>query len=214
MKKILGVVLVSTLLWSCGSQFNHSRYGKYMWNRSSSKSIVEENEVVKNNSKPVEENRKNNGVILEEKSNSNELILANKKQKSNSVNTQSTVKKQSNVAVKTTHSKSELNSFSKIDKKDIPFAKTIQKKFSQKTKKNNPYNAADVDAMWIVTLILCFLIPPLGVYLKDGSLTGLFWLVLILCLLGGGVLFGFAGYFGGLYGVGIVLALLRFFDII
>jgi hypothetical protein len=36
---------------------------------------------------------------------------------------------------------------------------------------------------------------------------------LILCLLGGGLAFGVPGLFG-LYGIGLVLALLRFFDII
>lgn len=41
MKNILGLVLVCVLLWSCGSQFNRSKYDRHMWNRSHGKSEKE-----------------------------------------------------------------------------------------------------------------------------------------------------------------------------
>ena len=92
------------------------------------------------------------------------------------------------------------------------------KKFSPlavKKSKNNPMQDGDEDTMWYVTLILCVLIPPLGVYLKDGAITNLFWIVLLCCLLGGGLLgLGLGQVYSGLYGLGMALALLRFFDII
>jgi uncharacterized membrane protein YqaE (UPF0057 family) len=77
----------------------------------------------------------------------------------------------------------------------------------------NPTNGGG-DANLILLVILALILPPLGVYLKDGGITGLFWLTLILCLVGGGGIFGIGFYFGGLWGIAIILALLRVFDII
>lgn len=62
MKKILGIVLASALLWSCGSQFSRSKYDRYMWNRSAGKADKTENR------------------ITDEESNSNSKISIHKKQ--------------------------------------------------------------------------------------------------------------------------------------
>ncbi|MEZ4829249.1 MAG: YqaE/Pmp3 family membrane protein [Bacteroidia bacterium] len=60
--------------------------------------------------------------------------------------------------------------------------------------------AEDLDP--IILIVLAILIPPLAVYLYDGSATNRFWLNLILALLGYGAL-GFLGfyYIGGLIAV-------------
>ena len=59
----------------------------------------------------------------------------------------------------------------------------------------------------ISLIILAIFIPPLAVGLYEG-ITGRFWLVLILWLLGGALGFGFLYYFHGLVLVAIILALL------
>ncbi len=207
-KKFLGLLFISTILWSCGSQFNQSKYGRYMWNRSSGKNQVEKNDVVKNDessSSIQSEENLNVGVALTTVQNEDANSIVSKNLEIN---------EQTKTSFKSNHSKNKLSAYSNTSKTKLPVINKLANKINKKSKKQNPYNDADVDAMWVVTLILCFLIPPLGVYLKDGSITGLFWLVLILCLVGGSILFGLVGYFGGLYGVGIILALLRFFDII
>lgn len=68
----------------------------------------------------------------------------------------------------------------------------------------------DADVMLIIQVILAIIIPPLAVYLKEG-LTNRFWLVLILAILGGG--FFFYPYFGGLWLVAVILALLIVLDV-
>ena len=205
MKKILGLILITVILASCGSQFSQSRYGRHMWNRSNGKNITEEKETVQEKSNPeIKTNGEKEPVsFIDEKVNEDKNTFTAKVENK-------TNHKVTSTKVNQTKSTSHYSNTTKKPTRVNKVVKTVVKKMN----KNNPYQNGDVDAMWIVTLILCFLIPPLGVYLKDGSLTGLFWLVLILCIVGGGVLFGFAGYYGGLYGVGIVLALLRFFDII
>lgn len=206
MKQILGLLLVSVLLWSCGSQFSRSKYNRYMWNRSGGKTekelISASEESKTNHGKMTEEVKAGISLIDQTETGSIEAKKSSEADvQSNEINTET--------RAKITTESNELKE-DRITKNRI----TKNQKSSLKKSRNNPMQDGDVDAMWIVTLILCFLIPPLGVFLKDGGITGLFWLVLILCLLGGSILFGLAGYFGGLYGVGIILALLRFFDII
>jgi len=48
----------------------------------------------------------------------------------------------------------------------------------------------------IVLIILAIVIPPLAVFLHDNMLKLHFWLILILCLLGGSVLFGITSTIG------------------
>jgi uncharacterized membrane protein YqaE (UPF0057 family) len=216
MKNILGLVLVTVLLWSCGSQFSRSKYDRHMWNRSHGHT---EKTV---NANSDEESKTNTGKVVEEKKATLSMI---DQQETGNIEVKSSSLEEKNVAEVNASTKlsDKKVQTSKEKKSDVAFTKknstqnNFLKKFSPlavKKSKNNPMQDGDVDAMWIVTLILCFLVPPLGVYLKDGSLTGLFWLVLIFCLLGGGLGFGIGGAYAGLYGVGIILALLRFFDII
>lgn len=216
MQKFLGLLLATTLLWSCGSQFSRSKYDRHMWNRSHGHTEKTVNKI------SDEESKTNIGKVVEEKkatlSTIDQQETSNIEVKNSSLEEKNVAKinastKLSNQKVQTSKEKKSDVAFTKKNSTQNTFLKKLNP-FTLKKSKNNPMQDGDVDAMWIVTLILCFLIPPLGVFLKDGAITGLFWLVLILCLLGGSILFGLAGYVGGLYGVGIILALLRFFDII
>lgn len=215
-KKVFGFLLITVLLWSCGSQFSRSKYDRHMWNRSHGHTEKTVNEI------SDEESKTNTGKVVEEKKATLSII---DQQETGNIEIKSSTLEEKNVAETNASTKPSNHKVqtSKEKKSDVAFTKknsaqnSFLKKFSPlavKKSKNNPMQDGDVDAMWVVTLILCFLVPPLGVYLKDGAITGLFWLVLILCLVGGSILFGLAGLFGGLYGVGIILALLRFFDII
>jgi uncharacterized membrane protein YqaE (UPF0057 family) len=216
MKKVFGFLLITLFLASCGSQFSRSKYDRHMWNRShghTEKTI---------NAFSDEESKTNTGKVVEEKKATLSTI---DQEKTGSIEVNNSSLEEKNIAeVKASTKFNDQNvQTSKEKKSDVAFAKknstpnNFLKKFSPlavKKSKNNPMQDGDVDAMWIVTLILCFLIPPLGVYLKDGAITNLFWLVLICCLLGGGLGLGLGGLYGGLYALGTVLALLRFFDII
>jgi uncharacterized membrane protein YqaE (UPF0057 family) len=63
------------------------------------------------------------------------------------------------------------------------------------------------DVNLIILVILAVILPPLAVYLAEG-LTGKFWLTLILCLVGGGLAIGIAGYLGLAWLIAIIIALL------
>ncbi len=69
-------------------------------------------------------------------------------------------------------------------------------------------DTTDDDRM-ILLVILAILLPPLAVYLAQGVGTW-FWVTLLLCLFGGGFLW-VGAYFGGLWLVAIILALLVVF---
>ncbi len=104
---------------------------------------------------------------------------------------------------------------SKVEAKTLELKKT-EKNFATKFKDTKLFkkikNALD-DTMLILLIILALLLPPLAVWLKDGKkATTLFWITLILCLLGGGFWYGW--FFGGFYGIAILLAILRVLDII
>jgi uncharacterized membrane protein YqaE (UPF0057 family) len=91
---------------------------------------------------------------------------------------------------------------------------SVDQPSSDKTSVEEPASennaAPDSDVMLIVLVILAIIIPPLAVYLKEG-LTGRFWLILILSILGGG--FFFYPVIGGLFLLAIILALLIVLDI-
>lgn len=207
MKKILGIFLASALIWSCGSQFSKSKYDRFMWNRSQGKEDKTVNTVTD------EETKTERKIFNPEQRNSEVSYISQENAKPFQVKS---AIKNSDAPKNSVQVPGNGNTLSHTPvKKDLPasiVSKPSKKSVIHKST-NNPMQAGDVDAMWIVTLILCLIIPPLGVYLKDGSITGLFWVVLILCLLGGGLL-GVGGFFGGFYGIGAILALLRFFDII
>jgi uncharacterized membrane protein YqaE (UPF0057 family) len=87
--------------------------------------------------------------------------------------------------------------------------KTIVKK--QNTNKQTP---VDEDVMFIILIILAFLIPPLAVFIYEGT-TNRFWIDLVLAILGFGVGFWLLGGLGWLCGLAAVIyALLIVLEVI
>ena len=85
----------------------------------------------------------------------------------------------------------------KAAKKAMPQAVAPQKELSKEEKKeakaqmkeqikqmkNQAKGGSGGDAMFILAVVLCFLLPPVGVLLFEGSITTNFWIDLILTLL-------------------------------
>jgi len=213
-KKIFGFLFITVLLWSCGSQFSRSKYDRHMWNRSHGKSEKElkaTSEETKSNVSQKTFSQENENVIIQPVINhdsqslvESKSITINKNEKENKLASASEVKK--------TSTSSHMGLTKLAQKK----SNTLKKKIQAMNTRNNPGNPTNGggDANLVILVILAIILPPLGVYLKDGSITGLFWLTLILCLVGGGGIIGLGFYFGGLYGLAAILALLRVFDII
>ncbi len=214
MKKILGLILVSALLWSCGSQFSRSKYDRHMWNRSQGKMEKELKSTDEEAKSDVSEKTFSAGnetasvqtVINDDSQKLDEqksITTIENKIERKKISTQS-VKKQNHIPttglVKMSNSKK-----NSLKKKILALNSRIHP--------GNPTNGGG-DANLILLVILAIILPPLGVYLKDGGVTGLFWLTLIFCLVGGGGIFRFGFYFGGLWGLAVILALLRVFDVI
>jgi uncharacterized membrane protein YqaE (UPF0057 family) len=79
------------------------------------------------------------------------------------------------------------------------------------SKKTNP---VDEDVMFIILIILAFLIPPLAVFIYEGT-TNRFWIDLVLAILGFGVGFWLLGGLGWLCGLAAVIyALLIVLEVI
>jgi|GEM_PF-1084258 uncharacterized membrane protein YqaE (UPF0057 family) len=72
-------------------------------------------------------------------------------------------------------------------------------------------SSAPADVPFWALFILAIFIPPLAVFLKQG-VTNLFWIDLLCALFGCGFLF--MPYFGGLFLVAVVIAILVIFDVI
>jgi uncharacterized membrane protein YqaE (UPF0057 family) len=92
-------------------------------------------------------------------------------------------------------------------------AEQKQTPVAKHNKRTSVPSSEPADDMLILLVILAIFIPPLAVYLKEG-VTPMFWITLILWLIGGAFLFGRFGYgyIGGLGLLAIVLALLVVFD--
>lgn len=214
MKKLLGLILVSTILWSCGSQFSRSKYDRHMWNRSQGKmekELIPTKEEAKSEVPQNTFSQENEKTSIQTVINDDVQSLAETKsittEKSENVNKIVSVS-----SLKKSKSTSTTGLTNVVKKKNNQLKKKIQS-LNSRMLPGNPTNGGG-DANLILLVILAIILPPLGVYLKDGSITGLFWLTLILCLVGGGGILGLGFYFGGLWGIAIILALLRVFDII
>lgn len=204
--KISALVLLSAILVSCGSsRFSHSRYGNRSWVKVGSAQA--EQEV------PYEKSKEDK-VVFSQSANEEVVKASIAEEKKAEVITESVIvnkEENSEVEINTTSNEvvttdALVNETSNQESNPLA-AESVQVSTSRDV-------TADADAMFVLMIILAFLIPPLAVYLKDGSVTGLFWLTLILCILGGGLFFGFAGYYGGLWLIAVVLALLRVLDMI
>lgn len=83
---------------------------------------------------------------------------------------------------------------------------TLREKANRLVKKATTPAPGD-DSNDILLIILCFLIPPLAIYLKQG-ITNLFWIDLVCFILGGSLFLTPFFYGGGLWLVAVVLAIL------
>jgi len=95
--------------------------------------------------------------------------------------------------------------------------KTDQQDDATQARNNTPENAAapEGDVGLVLLVILAIILPPLAVYLVEGTTT-VFWIDLICWLIGGVFFFGRFGYgyIGGLGLLAVVLALLVVFDVL
>lgn len=89
-------------------------------------------------------------------------------------------------------------------------AAKVKSSFSSMSHKAEASETNDSDVNLILLVILCFLLPPLAVYLYFGEINAHFWISLIFILLFG----GFYGSFGlGFGGLALIHALLVVFGI-
>ena len=155
-------------------------------------SSIEGNEIVENTHSEILNKVKTNNTSSENSSPSKfgeiKVIKSSIKQQSNNGTTQ------------VQDMKSTLNNISLKSKN------TLMNDF----KMNQPY---DEDTMNIIMLILCLLVPPLGVYLKARSANKWFWITLLLCLLSGGIFFGI-GAMGTGWFVAFIIALLYVLEVV
>jgi uncharacterized membrane protein YqaE (UPF0057 family) len=99
----------------------------------------------------------------------------------------------------------------RIESPGISFRKSdIQKEAIKNTRF---FPSTDPDVMLVILVVLAIFIPPLAIYLKDNATNKWFWITLILCIFGGGFIFGGIGYgFGLLWFTAIVIAILDVLD--
>jgi uncharacterized membrane protein YqaE (UPF0057 family) len=85
-----------------------------------------------------------------------------------------------------------------------------------KTKTTPLSPASNGDAMLIIELLLAIILPPLAVFIHKGRIDKWFWITLLLCLFGGGLIWGPAYVGGGafLWIVAAVIAICYVFGII
>jgi uncharacterized membrane protein YqaE (UPF0057 family) len=87
-------------------------------------------------------------------------------------------------------------------------------KKSNKKQRLNKTTPVDEDVLFIVLIILAFLIPPLAVFIYEGT-TNRFWIDLVLAILGFGIGFWLLGGLGWLCGIAaVVYALLIVLEVI
>jgi uncharacterized membrane protein YqaE (UPF0057 family) len=87
-------------------------------------------------------------------------------------------------------------------------------KKSNKKERLNKTTPVDEDVLFIVLIILAFLIPPLAVFIYEGT-TNRFWIDLVLAILGFGIGFWLLGGLGWLCGIAaVVYALLIVLEVI
>jgi len=207
MKKAFGFFLISVLLWSCGSQFSRSKYDRYMWSRSQSKIASEEKPASVTPAGELPENAFSSATNeVKPAAVANPDVMTITQQKSASAEAPVETKPANSITSTTTG----LNEMTSSVAKETTRAKH-KKPF--RAIPDSPFQGGDANLVLLV--ILAIILPPLGVYLKDGGITGLFWLTLLLCLLlGGGFFLGIGILGGGGWGLAAILALLRVFDVI
>jgi len=199
------------VLNSCGtSRFGKSHYKNRDWVWvGSDKGEINSGNIFANEKNDDAES--NNNVIskIDKKSALNqqkENNIINYNEENIQLDNNNSIKEQDNIESELTTPEESIEETNEVLNVEVP---------EEKKQNDTASNAADADAMFILMLILSLFLPPLAVYLKDSGITGLFWLTLILCLLGGGFLLGPGfGYLASGWFIAFILALLRVLDII
>ncbi|MFN3341828.1 MAG: YqaE/Pmp3 family membrane protein [Flavobacteriales bacterium] len=201
--KIAALFLVAVTLFSCGSsRFTRSQYGHREWSRGGYEAVEQtgmeqSSSSRKNDQKPAEAATEKKEIPAV---GNTELIPAAQIEKpvvpgtNKANNNENFVDAPAAITETTTESVA------------------IEAEKVEAEKNHDATNGADTNTILLV--ILALFIPPLAVFLKDGAVSTMFWITLILCLIGGGWLWGWGYYFGGLYLIAIILALLYVLDVI
>lgn len=219
MKKIFGFLMITVLLWSCGSQFTRSKYDRYMWNRSNGETKDEANTdaaelkivEVKNANDASQETETTLGVLTNVDENSLGFTSTSTYVSPLEFHVQEE-RAGFHSDLEEIQSVNELPK-EKNDVKKKVFKNRLKTYLSNHAKNSSPTNGLDGDGMFILLLILTVILPPLAVYLKDSGITGLFWVTLILCLVSGGGFIGIGILYSGWF-IAFLLALLRVLDVI
>lgn len=204
--KVFSILTIAAIaLASCGSgRFTSARYG----NRDYVK--VEPNEVVKN------EDAKGEKEKTVKQNNKVESIAKQETAAVSPVSALATVQQESNPS--TTSASAQTSNTEVSDQvnveESVPAASEVveSQKMSAPLQDNDATTGGDTELILLV--ILAIILPPLAVYLYDGSASTMFWITLILCILSGGFIFGFGGYLFGLWGLAVLLAILHILEII
>jgi uncharacterized membrane protein YqaE (UPF0057 family) len=203
--KVFSILAIAAVaLASCGSgRFTSARYG----NRDYVK--VEPNEVVKTEQVKGEKEKAAKQVNKSETAASEETA---------SVNAVSAPVTAENVSAPSTAAAPGKTSTGVSDQAEVEDAALPVVDANESEVINAPIQDNDAttggDAELILLVILAIILPPLAVYLYDGSASTMFWITLILCILSGGFIFGFGGYLFGLWGLAILLAILHILEIL
>lgn len=206
--KLSAAVLLAVTLFSCGSsRFTRSHYGNRSWTK------VETADV-----------EKATGTELEKTEGEDAIVLAESKKAAQVKNTASSaiVHESTSVVPEMLTTENNENSSSTSSGEKIQDALQSEATTNEVADRTSEKQIIPVssdattggDTELILLVILAIIIPPLGVYLKDGSVSTMFWITLILCLLGGGWLWGWGFFFGGFWGIAAILALLYVLDVI
>ncbi|HRE73749.1 MAG TPA: YqaE/Pmp3 family membrane protein [Flavobacteriales bacterium] len=201
--KIAASFLVAVTLFSCGSsRFTRSQYGHRDWSRGGYEAVEQtgmeqSSSSRKNDQKPAEAAAEKKEIPTVENV---ELIPAAQTEKSVVPATK-----------KGNNNENYVDAPAAITETTTETVATEAEK-AEAEKNNDATNGADTNTILLV--ILALFIPPLAVFLKDGSVSTMFWITLILCIIGGGFLWGWGGYFGLGYLIAIILAILYVLDMI
>jgi uncharacterized membrane protein YqaE (UPF0057 family) len=201
MVKIAATFVVAVTLFSCGSsRFTRSQYGHRDWSRGNyeAQEKTAPEQSAEKNRKSVQQPAEEVAVVTENNSRTEEVAVVTPAQKP----------VVSSVPVSQRNSETDV-----VIVNEESASETISPLAEEKTTpSSDATNGADTNTILLV--ILALFIPPLAVFLKDGSVSTMFWITLILCLVGGGWLWGWGYYFGGLYLIAIILAILYVLDMI
>lgn len=208
--KISAVAALTLTLFSCGSsRFSRSHYGNRSWGK------VETVELDKATGTEINQSVQQNDAAVQVVSGSKAEQKQSAVVETASTETFSAPVASEKISATTNEITSQETGSDMISNEPVQNGSIASSENADAMSNSSDATNGGADTNTILLVILAILLPPLAVYLKDGSASTLFWITLILCLIGGGPFFGwYGGYFFGLWGIAMILALLRVLDII